>query len=60
MADIQSGTAEITRGKEEDRRQKPQSNNSCPALFHRTAIIMTVMVIGLVAMENFNQLIERL
>jgi len=38
MVDIQSPTAEITRGKKEEDRKKPQGKNIMPALFDRAAI----------------------
>jgi len=42
MADIQSATAEIRRGKKEDRKKKkPQGKNIMAALFYRAVTIST-------------------
>jgi len=39
MVDIQSATAEIRRGKKEQRKKKPQAKILWAALLHRAAII---------------------
>jgi len=46
MADIQSATAEIRRGKEnQDRRKKPQDKNIMAPLLHRAAIKINIALV---------------
>ena len=55
MVDIQSSTAEIRRGKEEDRKKKPQGKNIMSAsAIRRAAIIMQAFVTRAVSANILN------
>jgi len=57
MADIQSATAEIRRGKKEDiKKKKPQGKNIMTALFHRAAMNSNVSSRCTDNMVNFGPL----